>query len=168
MRYLASMLATGSERRLTRLMVPEKLNSGRWPDFNRPRRKIIELPARVISPDPFTLARGVEEFAGERHRHRRPLQNRPGDGEQAIIGKRHEGATVDVARAVEMFLPDPEGAADLAVVFHAVVERPGMGLEVVPGPGAPAGELARCFDVQVGAAVEGGFGDVVQAICLLV
>ena len=67
-----------------------------------------------------------------------------------------------------MLLPDPEGAADLAVVFHAVVERPGMGLEIVPAPGAPAGELARCFDVQVGAAVECGFGQVVQAIWPLV
>src|SRR5476649_290702 len=36
--------ATGI-RRFTRLMVPENVNSGRSPDFNRPRKKIIEPPA---------------------------------------------------------------------------------------------------------------------------
>ena len=34
----------------TRLMVPEKVNSDRSPDFSTPRRKISEPPARVISP----------------------------------------------------------------------------------------------------------------------
>jgi hypothetical protein len=35
-------------------MVPEKVNSVRSPDFRRPRRKIIEPPARMISPEPST------------------------------------------------------------------------------------------------------------------
>ena len=71
---------------------------------------------------------------------------------------------MDVAGAVEMLLFDPEGAADLAVVLHAVVERPVMGLEIVAAPGAPAREFALGFDMQVGAAMECGFGQVVQAI----
>ena len=41
-------------RRLTRLIVPENVNSGRSPDFRMPRRKIIEPPARVTSPEPST------------------------------------------------------------------------------------------------------------------
>src|SRR6202035_2164885 len=45
-------LATAGVRRLTRLMVPENVNSGRSPDFRMPRRKIIEPPARVTSPVP--------------------------------------------------------------------------------------------------------------------
>ena len=112
------------------------MNSGRSPDFNRPRRKIIEPPARVISPvafDQLAFARGVEEFAGERHRHPRPVEHRSRHREQAIIRERHEGAAMDIARAVKMLLFDPEGAADLAIVVHPVPERPVMGLEIVAG-----------------------------------
>jgi hypothetical protein len=62
------------------------------------------------------------------------------------------------------FCSDPEGAADQAVVVHAVVERPVMGLEIVAGPGSPAGEFALGFQVQIGAVEECGFGQVVHAI----
>ena len=71
---------------------------------------------------------------------------------------------MDVAGAIEMLLFDPERAADAAVVLHPVVEWPGMGLEIVAAPGSPAGEFALGFDMQVGAVVECGFGEVVQAI----
>ena len=149
----------------TRLMVPEKVNSVRSPDFSVPRRKISEPPARVISPVPSTSSpslRGVEEFAGKRYRHARSLQHRGGDREQAIIGKRHEAAAMDVAHAVEVLLLDPERALHLAVVVDPVPERPVMGLEIVAGPGAPAREFALGFDVQIGAVEECGFGEFVH------
>ena len=115
--------------------------------------------------DQFALLRGVEEFAAERHRHRRPVQHGPGDGEQAVIRERHEGAAMDVAlAAVEMLLLDPEGAADLAVVLDPVPERAVMGLEIVPAPGSPAGEFALGLDMQVGALRKCGFGQVVHAL----
>src|SRR5438270_414327 len=49
-------IAAGGARHFTRLMVPEKVNSGRSPLFKKPRMKIIEPPARMISPDPSTSA----------------------------------------------------------------------------------------------------------------
>ena len=71
---------------------------------------------------------------------------------------------MDVAHAVEVFLLDPEGAADLAVVLHPVPERPVMGFEIVAAPGPPAFELPFGSDVQIGAVEECGFGQVVQAV----
>ena len=49
------------------------------------------------SLDQFALLRGVEKLAAERYRHT-PDHSRigRGDHEQAIVGKRHEGAAMDV------------------------------------------------------------------------
>ena len=69
---------------------------------------------------------------------------------------------MDVAHAV--FLLDPEGAMDLAVIIHPVPERPVMGFEVVAAPASPTPEFVLGFDVQIGAVEECGFGQVVQAI----
>ena len=108
----------------------------------------------AVAFDQFALVRGVEEFAGERHRHARALQHRRGDREQAVVGKGHEAAAMDVALAVEVLFLDPERAAHAAVLVHPVPERPVVGLKTVAGPGPPAGEFALGFDVQVGAAEE--------------
>jgi hypothetical protein len=125
--------------RFTRLTVPEKENSGREPDFNIPRKKIIERPARVISTKPSINS--PSRAASRNSQAKDTVTPGPSHGKQAIIGERHEGAAVDIARAVEMFRRDPEGAVDLPVVVHAVVEWPVMGLEIVPAPGSPAGEF---------------------------
>src|SRR5258705_13080665 len=71
---------------------------------------------------------------------------------------------MDVAGAVEMLLFDPEHALHLTVFVHPVPERPVMGLEIVPGPGAPAGEFALGFDVNVGTLGECSFGELVHGI----
>ena len=93
------------------------------------------------------IARGVKEFATERHRHTRSLQHRRGEGEQAVIGERHEAAAVDVAQAVEMFLLDAERAAHPAVLAHLVPERTVVGFKAVAVPGPPAGEFTLGFDM---------------------
>jgi len=54
--------AIGGIRSLTRLRVPENVNSGRSPDLKTPRRKPHDVTGAL---DQFALARGVEEFAGE-------------------------------------------------------------------------------------------------------
>ncbi len=152
--------------RFIRLMVAENVNSARSPDFSVPRRKISEPPARVISPShsiKFALLGGIEEFAGERHRHARSLKHGRGDRKQAIISKRHEGAAMDIApRAVEVLLLDPERALHLAALVDPVPERAVMGLKIVTGPGAPALEFALGCDVQIRAVVECVFGDFVH------
>jgi hypothetical protein len=71
---------------------------------------------------------------------------------------------MDVAHAVEVFLLDPEGAANLAIVLHPVPERPIMRFEIVAAPGSPALEFALSADMQVGAVEECRFGQVVHAI----
>ena len=71
---------------------------------------------------------------------------------------------MDIAHAVEVFLLDPEGAVDAALIVHAVAKRPVMGFEVVAAPGSPAGEFAFGLHVQIGAVEECGFGQVVHAI----
>jgi hypothetical protein len=53
---------------------------------------------------------------------------------------------------------------DAAVVVHAVVERPVMGLKIVAASDPPALEFASGFDVQIGAVEECGFGQVVHAV----
>ena len=75
---------------------------------------------------------------------------------------------MDIAGAVEMFLLYPEGAANLAVVLHAVVEWPVIGLEIVPAPGTPAPKFALGFHMQIGAVQECGFGQLVHAIWPLI
>jgi hypothetical protein len=64
---LPSLLAAGGIRRLTRLMVPENVNSGRSPDLKTPRRNHRAPGAHDFagSLDQFALACGIEEFAGE-------------------------------------------------------------------------------------------------------
>lgn len=42
--------ASAGAFRFTRLMVPEKVNSGRSPEVSIPRTKINDPPARVTSP----------------------------------------------------------------------------------------------------------------------
>src|SRR5258707_9774856 len=70
---------------------------------------------------------------------------------------------MDVARAVEVLVLDPEHTLHLAVFVDPVPERPVMGLEIVTGPGAPAGEFALGFDVNVGIG-ECSFGELVHGI----
>src|SRR5947209_495779 len=53
-RQEATALVPAGLFHFTRLMVPEKVNSDRSPDFSTPRRKISEPPARVISPSHST------------------------------------------------------------------------------------------------------------------
>ncbi len=65
---------------------------------------------------------------------------------------------MDVAHAVEVLFLDAECAADAAVFLDPVPERPVVGFEAVAGPGAPAGEFALGFDVEIGSVVECGFG----------
>ena len=110
------------------------------------------------------VLRGIEKFAGKCHRHCRPLQRRPGDCEQAVVGERHEAAAMNVACAVEVLLLHPERAAHAAVVLHPVPERPVVGLEIIPAPGSPARKFALRADVQIGAVEEGGFGQLVHAV----
>src|SRR3954469_14741801 len=71
---------------------------------------------------------------------------------------------MNVARAVEMLLLDPEYALHLAMFVDPVPERSVMGLEIVAGPGAPAGEFALGFDVNFGELGECGFGELVHGI----
>ena len=104
----------------------------------------------------------IEKFAAERHRHPGPLQLRCRKGEQAIVRKGHEAAAMDVAHAVEVLPLDPERTTHAAVVLHPVPELPVMGFELVTAPGAPAGEFALGFDMEIGAVEECGFGQVVQ------
>jgi len=92
------------------------------------------------------------------------LQDGCGNGEQAVIGKRHEAAAMNVVGAIEMLLCHPERAADAAIVLHPVIERAVMRLEIVAAPGAPTPEFALGFDVQIGSVVECGFDQVVHAI----
>src|SRR3954464_14127513 len=47
----------GAGFRFTRLVVPEKVNSGRAPDVSLPRRKISEPPARETLPAPSISSR---------------------------------------------------------------------------------------------------------------
>jgi hypothetical protein len=95
-------------------MVPENVNSGRSADFKTPRKKIIEPPARMISPLPSTSS---PSRAASRNSQANdtvtpgPLQHRGCHREQAIVRERHEGAAMDIAHAVEVFLLDPERAA---------------------------------------------------------
>ena len=71
---------------------------------------------------------------------------------------------MDVARAVEVLVLDPEHALHLAVFVDPVPEWPVMGLEIVTGPGAPAGEFALGFDVNVRALGKCSFGELVHGI----
>ncbi len=71
---------------------------------------------------------------------------------------------MDIALAVEMLFLDPEGAADLAVILHPVPERPVMGFEIVAAPSPPVLEFAFGTHMQIGAAEECGFAQVVQVI----
>src|SRR5882757_2034636 len=114
--------------------------------------------------DQFAFAGGIEEFAGERYRYAGTLEHRGGHREQTVIGKRHEAAAMNVARAVEMLLLDPEHTLHLAVFVDPVPERPVMGLEIVTPPGAPAGEFAFGFDVDAGGNGECRFGELVHGI----
>ena len=57
---------------------------------------------------------------------------------------------------------------DEAVVVHAVVERPVMGLEIVAAPGPPALKFPLGADMQIGAVEECRSSKVVHAILLLV
>src|SRR5262249_33639949 len=94
--------------------------------------------------------------------HARALHMRRRHREQAVIGKGHVAAAMDIALAVEVLFLDPEDALHLAVLVHAVPERPVMGLEGVAGPGAPALEFALGFDVHVGAELECVLGKLVH------
>src|SRR5215469_16291715 len=108
--------------------------------------------------DQFTLARSIKKVARERDGDGGAAQFVACDRKQAIVRKRHEAATMDVAGAVEVLPLDPERAAHPAVGFRAVPERAGVGLVTVARPGAPALELAVGRLVQVGALDGGGFG----------
>ena len=72
------------------------------------------------------------------------------------------GPALALAPASGRLWPDPECGLVGAGGGQAVVERPGMGLEIVAAPGSPAGELARGFHVQVGASEKCGFAEVIH------
>src|SRR5258707_13977183 len=71
---------------------------------------------------------------------------------------------MDVARAVEVLVLDPEHTLHLAVFVDPVPEWPVMGLEIVTGPGPPAGEFTLGFDVNIGTLGECSFGELVHGI----
>src|SRR6478609_1024602 len=111
--------------RFTRLIVPEKVNSGRPAEVSLPRRKISEPPARDTSP---THSTSSPSRAASRK-------------SQAIVGEGHEAAAMDVPGAVEVLFLDPERRADAAVVLDFVPERADMALKTVANPGSPALEF---------------------------
>jgi hypothetical protein len=65
---------------------------------------------------------------------------------------------VDIVRAIEMLLPDAKGAMNAPPLVHPMVERPVIGLEIIPAPGPPPREFTFGFDVQIRTVEECGFG----------
>lgn len=54
---------------------------------------------------------------------------------------------MDIARTIQVLLLDSEGTPDLAVRFHSMPERAGMGLVVVADPRTPTNEFPLSRDM---------------------
>src|SRR5882757_7960249 len=104
-----------------------KSEQGPFCGFQRPAQKDQRTAGTgdfAGTLDQFAFAGGIEELASERYRYAGTLEQRGGHREQAVIGKRHEGAAMDVAATIEVLLLDPEHALHLAVFVDPMPERP--------------------------------------------